>query len=82
VPGADATGFETFDVLCQHPEYVGQQDGVETPYLDLPGLSVKVRGMPGLDPPDAVGSTDGSVAVRVGWEGGTYPDHAEPVREP
>ncbi len=82
VSGADAAGFEIFDVLCQHPEYVGQQDGAETPYLDLPGLSVKVRGMPGLDTPDAVGKGDGSVAMRVRWEGGTWSDHAEPVREP
>jgi hypothetical protein len=81
VAGADAAGFEIFDVLCQHPEYVGEQDGNETPYLDLPGLSVRVRGMPGPDTPDAVGSADGSVAVRVRWEGGTYTDHAEPVRE-
>lgn len=82
VSGADAAGLEIFDVLCQHPEYVGQQDGAETPYLDLPGLSVKVRGKPGHDTPDAVGNADGSVAVRVRWEGGTYTDHAEPVREP
>ena len=82
VPADKAAGYEIFDVVCQHPIYMGEQDGSFTPFLDLPGLSVKVRGMPGPDTPDAVGDAEGQVAVRVRWEGGVYPDHAEPVREP
>jgi hypothetical protein len=82
VPADKAAGFEIFDVVCQHPIYMGEQDGSFTPFLDLPGLSVKVRGMPGPDTPDAVGDAKGQVAVHVRWEGGVYPDHAEPVREP
>lgn len=81
VPAATAAGCEVFDVICQHPIYVGQQDGSETPYLDVPGLSVKVRGVSGPETPDAVGGPAGGVAVHVNWEGSVYPDHAEPVRE-
>jgi hypothetical protein len=80
VPVATAAGCEVFDVICQHPVYVGQQDGSETPYLDLPGLTVKVRGLGGPETPDATGGA-GGVAVHVNWEGSVYPDHAEPVRE-
>jgi hypothetical protein len=61
--------------------YVGQQDGSDTPYLDLPGLSVKVRGIPGPDTPDAVGTPGGDLSVHVRWAGSVYPDHAEPVLE-
>ncbi len=82
VPASTAAGIEVFDVVCQHPVYVGEQDGSLTPFLDLPGLSVKVRGMPGPDTPDAVGDAKGQVAVHVRWEGGVYTDHAEPVLEP
>jgi len=82
VPASIAAGCEIFDVLCQHPVYVGQQDGVDTPYLDVPGLSVKVRGMSGPETPDAAGGPVGGVAIRVHWEGTIYTDHAEPVREP
>lgn len=82
VPVATAAGCEIFDVFCQHPIYVKQQDGLDTPYLDLPGLSVKVRGMAGPDTPNAAGDATGNVAVHVNWEGTVYPDHAEPVREP
>jgi hypothetical protein len=82
VPAAKAASYEVFDVVCQHPIYVGEQDGSLTPFLDLPGLTVKVRGMPGPDTPDAVGDAKGHVAVHVRWEGSVYPDHAEPVREP
>jgi hypothetical protein len=81
VPAATAAGCEIFDVMCQHPIYVGQQDGYETPYLDLPGLSVKVRGFTGPDTPDVVGGPNGRIAVHVNWEGSVHPDHAEPVRE-
>jgi hypothetical protein len=77
-----AAGVEVFDVFCQHPIYVGQQDGLDTPYLDLPGLTVKVRGMAAPDTPNAAGDAYGNVAVHVHWEGTIYPDHAEPVREP
>jgi hypothetical protein len=80
VPAATAAGCEIFDVICQHPIYVGQQDGSETPYLDLPGLSVKVRGFTGPDTPDATGGPSGRIAVHVNWEGSVHPDHAEPVR--
>jgi hypothetical protein len=82
VPPSTAAGIEVFDVVCQHPVYVGEQDGSLTPFLDLPGLSVKVRGMPGPDTPDAVGDATGQVAVHVRWEDGVYTDHAEPVLEP
>ncbi len=82
VPPETAAGSEIFDVICQHPIYVSQQDGGETPYLDLPGLSVKVRGMSGPDTPDAAGGSTGQVDIGVHWEGSVYPDHAEPVREP
>jgi hypothetical protein len=81
VPAATAAGCEVFDVICQHPIYVSQQDGTETPYLDLPGLSVKVRGLNGPNTPDAAGGPEGGIAVHVNWEGSVYPDHAEPVRE-
>lgn len=81
VPAETAAGCEIFDVLCQHPVYVGQQNGADIPYLDLPGLSVKVRGMSGPDTPDARGGSSGQVTVHVHWEGSVYPDHAEPVRE-
>jgi hypothetical protein len=81
VPAATAAGCEIFDVICQHPIYVGQQDGAETPYLDLPGLSVKIRGFTGPDTPDAVGGPNGRISVHVNWEGSVHPDHAEPVRE-
>jgi hypothetical protein len=80
VPAATAAGCEIFDVICQHPIYVGQQDGSETPYLDLPGLSVKVRGFTGPDTPDTTGGPNGRIAVHVNWEGAVHPDHAEPVR--
>jgi hypothetical protein len=81
IPAATAAGCEVFDVICQHPIYVSQQDGWETPFLDLPGLSVKVRGFTGPDTPDATGGPSGKVAVHVNWEGSVFPDHAEPVRE-
>ena len=81
VPVGTAAGIEIFDVICQHPVYVTQQDGLDTPYLDLPGLSVKIRGIAGPDTPDAAGGPEGDVAVRVRWEGGVHPDFAEPVRE-
>lgn len=81
IPAETAAGCEVFDVICQHPIYVGQQDGSETPFLDVPGLSVKVRGVSGSETPDAVGGPTGGVAVHVNWEGSVYPDHAEPVRE-
>jgi hypothetical protein len=82
VPAETAAGAEIFDVLCQHPIYVRQQDGGKTPYLDLPGLTVKVRGMSGPDTPNAIGGPEGRIGVQVHWEGSVYPDHAEPVREP
>lgn len=81
VPVATAAGCEVFDVICQHPIYVSQQDGSKTPYLDLPGLSVKVRGSSGQETPDVTGGAAGGVALHVNWEGSVYPDHAEPVRE-
>lgn len=81
VPVATAAGCEIFDVICQHPIYMSQQDGSATPFLDLPGLSVKVRGVSGPDTPDAIGGPGGNVEVHLNWEGTVYPDHAEPVRE-
>lgn len=81
VPASTAAGSEVLDVICQHPIYVGQQDGSDTPYLDLPGLSVRVRGVPGLNTPDAAGGAAGGVKVQVRWDGSVYPDHAEPTRE-
>jgi hypothetical protein len=81
VPAAIAAGCEIFDVICQHPVYVGQQDGGDTPYLDLPGLSVKVRGRRGTDTPDVTGGPGGGVVIHVNWSGTIYTDHAEPVRE-
>jgi hypothetical protein len=81
VPAAVAAGCEIFDVICQHPVYVGQQDGGDTPYLDLPGLSVKVRGRRGTETPDVRGGPGGGVTVHVNWSETIYTDHAEPVRE-
>ncbi|HEV3212499.1 MAG TPA: hypothetical protein VGZ03_03790 [Acidimicrobiales bacterium] len=82
VPAATAAGCEVLDVICQHPVYVGQQDGRDTPYLDMPGLSVKVRGRRGTDTPDVTGGPDGGVTIHVAWSGTIYTDHAEPVRQP
>jgi hypothetical protein len=76
-----AAGCEIFDVICQHPVHRGQQDGGDTPYLDLPGLSVKVLGRRGTDPPDVAGGPSGDVTIHVNWSGTIYTDHAEPVRE-
>ncbi len=82
VPAAIAAGCEIFDVICQHPVYVGQQDGDDTPYLDVPGLDVKVRGRRGKDTPDVSGGPSGDVTIHVTWSGSTYTDHAEPIRKP
>ena len=82
VPPETAAGCEIFDVICQHPVYVGQQDGADTPYLDLPGLNVKVRGRRGIDTPDVAGGPSGDVTIHIAWSGTIYTDHAEPVRAP
>lgn len=82
VSAAIAAGCEIFDVICQHPVYVSEQDGDVTPYLDLPGLNVKIRGRRGKDTPDISGGPRGEVSIHVNWSGSVYTDHAEPVRRP
>jgi hypothetical protein len=44
VAPAIAAGTQLFDVACQHPVYIQQHNGGDTPYLDVPGLRVKVPG--------------------------------------
>ena len=82
VPAATVAGIEVFDVACQHPVYVKQHNGDDTPRLDVPGIRVKVR-VPGAWKPCApyvYGYSIGYVEVGVDWADNARPGYAEPIR--
>lgn len=74
-----AAGTQVFDVAIQHPAYIRQHNGGDTPYLDVPGLRVKV---PGESEPYALyvrGGSDGRLSVSVPLTGYAGMSYAEPV---
>lgn len=74
-----SAGTQVYDVACQHPVYVGQHNGRDVPYLDVPGLRVKVPGESKPCAPYIDGLSDGGVGVGAYWAGLAYSDYAEPV---
>jgi hypothetical protein len=82
VPAAIAAGTEVFDVACQHSAYVKMHNGVDVPYLDVPGLRVNVRGRALSYVPYVASFSGGHVKVSVLWADDAGPSYAEPVRVP
>jgi hypothetical protein len=66
VPVADPAGVEVFDNVCQHKRYVGLQDGNRIPYLDVPGIRLKMDGMSDLCVPSIQSFEDGTIGVVPG----------------
>jgi len=79
VDSATAAGTQLLDVACQHPVYIGQHNGGDTPYLDVPGLRIKVPGASKPHAPYIHGLSVGSVHVLVPWADDSNPGYAEPV---
>ena len=82
VPAATAAGIEVFDVACQHPVYVRQHNGDDTPYLGIPGIrvEVKLQAKSGPCAPYVHGYSIGYVEVGVRWADETDSNYATPVR--
>lgn len=74
-----AAGLEVFDASTQHPAHTRAHNGRDVPYLDVPGLRVKVPGYSRPDAPCVHGRSGGEVHVYAHWAGYASPIYGEPV---
>ncbi len=79
VDPAIAAGLKVFDASAQHPAHTRAHNGRDIPYLDVPGLRVKVPGGSGPYAPYVDGRSGGGVGVYVYWAGRAVPYYAGPV---